>query len=808
MIATRKSMRTNMAKKNIGRGCMRRGALVVLLALLVAGLPGMSARPALVHADAPTVIDEKTCTEAQILADLNVAPAVDIQLDCTPAQGQTGVVIPFTTFIAIAPSADARPGIITPTVAQSATIEMAATAPATVTLDGRQTTGIFDVLDTALTLRRLTVTRAVRAVFVSTGSDGVNPPGGALSVDASTFTDNFAGFGGAIANVDGSVSVNASTFTGNSANVRGAAIWNGGLNTVLTVNASTFTGNSALVGGGAIFTQSRNLVTVTNSTFSNNSADGGAGGAIFTRGGQPGGEAIGGLNVTASTFAGNHADGSSGEGGAIFASGSGGAAIRASTLAGNHANNGGRGGAIFNGVFTLGVSLSLASSIVAGNSAGANPDIDGSFGDAGYNVLGSNVSPDTAASAGLLVNPDSSPLLADNGGPTATVALDTTPTRSTPNPAIGAAVCVPTTDQRGYVRPAPGKIRCDSGAFESSSISAQSAVSAQQTADAATAMAAQQTAVAGQQTSDAGTATAQLRTAVAAQQTSDAATARAQVAAIQTAAVQTYVAQIPTATPVPPSPTGTATSTPVPPTATSTPVPPTATNTPPPTRTATSTTIPSTPTNTATAMSTPVPPTATSTPVPLTVPTRTSTPPTVPVATLMVTPLTVTVGQTIAVTGASFGRAEVIGLYWDTTRRTALATAKTTGGVFTATVAAPNAVAGAHTLIAIGQRSRRKATATLTIQPSLILTPILGRLRRIRTGHAALGDSPWPAPGHTRERHHRTRAAGDDPDTAHGRARNLQGLRDRDDESRASDRVVDGDATRRGRTREPVKGAP
>jgi len=99
----------------------------------------------------------------------------------------------------------------------------------------------------------------------------------------------------------------------------------------------------------------------------------------------------------------------------------------------------------------------------------------------------------------------------------------------------------------------------------------------------------------------------------------------------------------------------------------------------------------------------------------------------VPVATLMVTPLTVTVGQTIAVTGASFGRAEVIGLYWDTTRRTALATAKTTGGVFTETVAAPNAVAGAHTLIAIGQRSRRKATATLTIQPSLILTPILGQ---------------------------------------------------------------------------------
>jgi len=697
-----KTMRTTMMKTSATCGRPRRIALVALLALLVAGLPRLSAPPTLVHADVSTVINETICTEAQILADLNIAPTVDIQLDCTPAQGQTGVIIPFTTALGIGPSTDAA--ILTPTVAQSVTIEMAPTAPATVTLDGGQTSSIFQLDDAALTLRHLTVANGRRAVFISTGNN--NGPGGTLTVDASTFATNVGADGAAIVSIYGVVNVNASTFTGNSAHA-GAAIYNSGMS-ALTVNASTFTGNTAVIKGGALYSQSMIPMTVTNSTFVGNSADGSlGGGAIATSGG---GTSVGygALFITNSTFVGNHADGSSSVGGAIYVAASGGAAIRASTVSGNHANNGGQGGGLYNGA-TAAV-ISLASSIIAGNSADIGPDMAGfnggtfgvgsSFGDGGYNVIGNNLSPDSAASAGLLVNPDGSPLLMNNGGSTATVALDLSLTRV--NPAIGIAGCLTTTDQRGYARPGTGKLRCDSGAFESSSVPLQSAVTAQQATDAATALVAQQTAVAAQQTTDAATGLTNQQTAVAAQQAADAATARAAqqtaVTAQQTADAATALAATPTAGV--PTAASTATSTPA------------ATNTASTTPAASTATSTATATNIATATNTP-PATPTSTPLS---------------ATLALSPTMVSPYQTLTLSGVGFGSSEVVRIFWDSASTTALITPSTTSaGAFSATLTVPQSIAGAHTLIAVGQSSQRTANAPLQIKPALSLSPASGR---------------------------------------------------------------------------------
>jgi len=257
----------------------------------------------------------------------------------------------------------------------------------------------------------------------------------ALYVQQGTVTVNqcrFAHNGGiAISNV-GTLTVDDSVFDTNQNGNLGGAIYN---SNVASINNSTFIGNTASSGGGAIF--NFGTMDIHASTFSGNQSVGSnssRGGAIAN---------TGALTIDNSTFAGNAA---TGYGGAIHLDLA--ATMTASTFSGNHSVLGG------NGVSTF-ATFTVSRSIVDGcngtvTSAGDNIGTDGScFADSTVLNDRGNVPPRLAP-------------LADNGGPTKTMAL------RSGSPAIdqvivNAAACSGT-DQRGFAR--PGGARCDIGAYE------------------------------------------------------------------------------------------------------------------------------------------------------------------------------------------------------------------------------------------------------------------------------------------------------------------------------------------------------
>jgi hypothetical protein len=133
-----------------------------------------------------------------------------------------------------------------------------------------------------------------------------------------------------------------------------------------------------------------------------------------------------------------------------------------STFSGNSASN--DGGGIFNGG---GSTTTLKNTIVANSTHGKNcVNRQGKITDGGYNIEDGTSCGFSAAKNSLpSTNPKLASSLADNGGPTKTIAL------LTGSPAINA---IPqgtngcgtqiTTDHRGVKRPQGN--RCDIGAFE------------------------------------------------------------------------------------------------------------------------------------------------------------------------------------------------------------------------------------------------------------------------------------------------------------------------------------------------------
>jgi hypothetical protein len=210
----------------------------------------------------------------------------------------------------------------------------------------------------------------------------------------------------------------------------------------LDLRSLTVSDGSNIV-GGAIF--NAGTLKVTNSTFSGNRAT--TGGAI---------ENAGTLEVTNSTFFGNTATG----GGAIRNGGVGTVEVINSTFSGNTATS---GGALLNGESS---SMTLGNTIVANSTFGGNCSFE--FGnpitDGGYNIDDDGTCGFTQATGSL---PDTNPLLdpaglADNGGPTLTIALQP---ESPAVDLVGQEACPPPkTDQRGVERP-QGEA-CDSGSFE------------------------------------------------------------------------------------------------------------------------------------------------------------------------------------------------------------------------------------------------------------------------------------------------------------------------------------------------------
>jgi len=257
---------------------------------------------------------------------------------------------------------------------------------------------------------------------------------GTLTINSSTISSNSvsgcagpsacsanAVSGGGIYNA-GALIVSNSTFNANrTVNGFGGGIYNGG--TVLTVTNSTFSGNdstNSFNNGSGIYNAAGSTLTVGNSTFSNNTASS-AGGGI---------ENLGTMTVSNSTFSGNSVGGGLG---------------------------GGLGG---QGIANFGAAI-LANTIL---SDPPSRDCAGTITDNGGNLArdaSCGFSQSSSASSVTTLNLGT---LANNGGPTQTIAL------LAGSSAIGAgleSVCTATPinslDQRGDPR---STLTCDSGAYD------------------------------------------------------------------------------------------------------------------------------------------------------------------------------------------------------------------------------------------------------------------------------------------------------------------------------------------------------
>jgi predicted outer membrane repeat protein len=411
-------------------------------------------------------------TFALLVGLVPVASAVEVTTRYVGPGGGTGAceAPAYTTIQAAVDAAAAGdtihlcPGTHTPgsqVAVATNNLTFAGDSAATTTVDGGGTTRLFNVTGASVTFTGLRLSggsadyggaiRADGTVTVTNSTfngNSAGDSGGAISADTvtvtnSTFSTNSADSNGGAVRAGGTVTVTNSTFNGNSAGDSGGAIWS----TTASVTNSTFSTNSAEFGGAI----SAGTVTVTNSTFSTNSASLGSGGAIF----------VATATVTSSTFSTNSAT----YGGAVTASL---ATVTNSTFSGNSATEG--GGAIL--TMTASVTNSTFSGNSAGNGgaiyasdtadvtnsilAGSGDQCEGSITDGGGNVEATADCPGTAVTLTDLALG----ALADNGGPTHTMALGATSAAIN----AGTSTC-PETDQRGVSRPAAPS-PCDAGAYE------------------------------------------------------------------------------------------------------------------------------------------------------------------------------------------------------------------------------------------------------------------------------------------------------------------------------------------------------
>jgi hypothetical protein len=290
------------------------------------------------------------------------------------------------------------------------------------------------------------------------GANGGNGGGidnsGTLTVTNDTVSDNTTGTGGNGGDNDGKSNGNG----GNGGD--GGGIYNSG---TVSLTDDTVSGNVTGVGGAAGFKGHKVSGTV---------GDGGAGGGLSLSQNSQG-------TVSDSTLAGNKATGTFSAGGGIVNSSEEGLVVSNSTLAGNSASSGGGiavgdvsmttmtnstvvsnsaygrgnvGGGIDGGTFIV------EATVVAQNSPGT--DCLGGIIDDGYNIDDDGTCGFTADTDISDTSADLDPSgLADNGGPTQTVALET---GSHAVAAVTNASLCATPDQRGVARPTP----CDIGAIE------------------------------------------------------------------------------------------------------------------------------------------------------------------------------------------------------------------------------------------------------------------------------------------------------------------------------------------------------
>ena len=203
--------------------------------------------------------------------------------------------------------------------------------------------GIVNMND--LTVTRGRATGDGGGIFIVTGST--------LSLDRTIFSNNVSGAtGAAITNDNGTIlNVANSTFSNNSASA-GSAIANFG---TATISNTTFSNNSATV-VGALYS-SNATTTISNSVFLGNTLTDRAGAAVLNEGGT--------TNISNSTFSGN-STGFNGRG--IIFNFSGTTNISNITVSGNTPNPQGA-------IFSEGGTINIANSIIIGNSSVGNPEI-------------------------------------------------------------------------------------------------------------------------------------------------------------------------------------------------------------------------------------------------------------------------------------------------------------------------------------------------------------------------------------------------------------------------------------------------
>jgi CSLREA domain-containing protein len=314
-------------------------------------------------------------------------------------------------------------------------------------------------------VRNNTVTTALGGII---GGGGIANIDGTLEVKRGRVTQNTVEGGGitgggGILNCVGIVKLTRTTVANSS--VSGASIDVGGgianglgaaHNTgQLTLNKSTIEGNDvssdAIPGGGGLST-SGGPVTVMNSTISDNSTTATGSGVLSDDGGVEISNAI--ATFTNSTIANNLASGKNAAGGGILTGGSGEKLLLHSvTLAGNIAD----GTSSRGGNLESSESAHVLNSIVAKGKAATGSNCDGAVKSSGHDLENE----DTCGFNGKGDRVNKKPKirdLAQNGGPTETIALKRT------SPAIDHAAkkTSPKRDQRGFKR--VGKP--DIGAYE------------------------------------------------------------------------------------------------------------------------------------------------------------------------------------------------------------------------------------------------------------------------------------------------------------------------------------------------------
>ncbi|MDR3385965.1 MAG: choice-of-anchor Q domain-containing protein [Rudaea sp.] len=434
------------------------------------------------------------CTIVDAVTALNMQTMVN---DCAAGNGindtidLTGFTTPTTISFLTSTSGQGHALVLSSAATISGLVDATGTPLVTIERSSVSGTPDFGLISTtqALTINGL----ALENGYAQSGYlGGAILAGSALIVNYSVISGNASSSaGGGIAGSN-SVTINRSTVSGNTAaNAGGGILSNSSVRTYYSSISDNSTTSAAGAGGGGIYCtgivvaghstiggnnsaskgggiNATATVNLTNSTISGNEALAGPGGGVYAMGG--------GVGLTASTLDSNTA---TANGGGVFTDS---ATLTNSTVTGNTA--GGAGGGIYatsldsnySTIFANTAQTGIGGGVDFSTSAAANATIFFSnmpedVNTSGQNTLSGNYdlvgsTPLVMPSGTLNCNPMLGSL-SNNGGPTKTLPL------ASGSCAIDAASATPTetTDQRGYVRPAPiGTMpKADIGAYEAGS---------------------------------------------------------------------------------------------------------------------------------------------------------------------------------------------------------------------------------------------------------------------------------------------------------------------------------------------------